>query len=502
MAITVRLYSFSKRKNSTKQPSASGTDFSCTMIEDTSLIKPTFKLSIAANPVGNNYAYVADFNRYYFITDISTHQNFWYITCVCDELGSYKSQIGAEEHYVLRSASDYDGNIIDGFYPAKAERLVTKYVSPGPYAPSPYAPTGYSFVVGVVGFQPFTSQDGCQFGSVVYYHMNEDALFNFLTYLMSNMTGATGWGGIDDLEYSPGVQKALINPIQYIVSCMYLPYPPPSWTPGQIGNIGVIKCGYYDIPISGNNAVCFILSTQNATSALLPIEKVVLDLEGEMPIPKHPQAATRGAYLNGSPFNKFIFHYEPFGDIELDANELIDTDDIEYKISIDMIKGNARMLITSKQYPNRILYSGNSNMGVDIVLSQALKDQLAQNTLGFKGLANVLQSGYNQNFGGAYNTFIDTITDGIRLEYPTINSIGSGGSYLSLFCSDQLYLLHIYQRIVDENLPEVGRPLCQRKILNTLSGFICCDKADVSFACLAEEAENINNYLNTGFFYE
>ena len=66
MAITVTLYSFTKRENSTKRPSTGGTDFSCTLIEDTSLMNPTFKLSIANNPIGKNYVYVADFNRYYF----------------------------------------------------------------------------------------------------------------------------------------------------------------------------------------------------------------------------------------------------------------------------------------------------------------------------------------------------------------------------------------------------------------------------------------------------
>ena len=81
MAITVTLYSFTKRENSTKQPLSGGTDYSCTLIDDTSLMNPTFKLSIASNPIGKNYCYVSDFNRYYFITDIISYQNFWYISC-------------------------------------------------------------------------------------------------------------------------------------------------------------------------------------------------------------------------------------------------------------------------------------------------------------------------------------------------------------------------------------------------------------------------------------
>jgi hypothetical protein len=126
MAITVTLYTLSKRENSTKQPSSGGTDYSCVMIDDTSLMNPTFKLSIATNPIGKNYCYVPDFNRYYFITDISTHQNFWYISCTCDVLASFKTEIGSGSHYVLRAAAEYDEYISDSFYGAKVKEEAVK----------------------------------------------------------------------------------------------------------------------------------------------------------------------------------------------------------------------------------------------------------------------------------------------------------------------------------------------------------------------------------------
>ena len=81
MAITVTLYSFTKRENSTKQPSSGGTSYSCVLIDDTSLMNPTFKLEIGSNPIGKNYARVSDFDRYYFITEIRSYQGFWYISC-------------------------------------------------------------------------------------------------------------------------------------------------------------------------------------------------------------------------------------------------------------------------------------------------------------------------------------------------------------------------------------------------------------------------------------
>ena len=65
MAITVTLYSFTKRENSTKRPSSGGTSYSCVLIDDTSLMKPVFKLDIGSNPIGKNYCRVSDFDRYF-----------------------------------------------------------------------------------------------------------------------------------------------------------------------------------------------------------------------------------------------------------------------------------------------------------------------------------------------------------------------------------------------------------------------------------------------------
>ena len=104
MSISVTLYSFHKRENSTKRPTSGGTNYNCVLIDNTSLMNPVFKLDIGSNPIGKNYCHVADFDRYYFITDISSHQNFWYISCTCDVLASFKTEIASETHYVTRAA--------------------------------------------------------------------------------------------------------------------------------------------------------------------------------------------------------------------------------------------------------------------------------------------------------------------------------------------------------------------------------------------------------------
>ena len=68
MSIPVTLLTFNKRENSTLKPSTAqiseGTTLDCLLMDNTSLMNPTFKLNVVGNPVGFNYCYVPSFERY------------------------------------------------------------------------------------------------------------------------------------------------------------------------------------------------------------------------------------------------------------------------------------------------------------------------------------------------------------------------------------------------------------------------------------------------------
>ena len=89
-----------------------------------------------------------------------------------------------------------------------------------------------------------------------------------------------------------------------------------------------------------------------------------------------------------------------------------------------------------------------------------------------------------------------------RLNYPVVKGVGDSGSFLAMFDTDNLYLFSKFNHIVDENLTEIGRPLCQPKRIDTLSGYIMCSLADCTISGTYEEAQKVNDYLNNGFFYE
>ncbi len=492
MAINVILYSFTKRENSTKQPSSGGTTYSCTMIDDTSLMNPTFKLSIASNPIGKNYCYVPDFNRYYFITDISTHQNFWYISCTCDVLASFKTEIGTGSHYVLRSASSYDGDISDFVYPAKTD--VTGYIDYPDSTDPLWWYDGSCYVVGIVGY---TDEAVNQFGSLIYYVMSPLALRVFLDYLMNNIaSGNDPWGQILTTEYSEGVQKALINPIQYIKSCIRMPFNASEITGSAVSKI---QFGYYHFDIGDGYGVKRVNYSSNV---------VKTKDYSYITLREHPQAATRGAYLNCQPFTRYTLHYGPWGDIELDPMLLKGNNKIILETLYDLVSGVGRLIVYGNINVAKILYNGTAKIGVDVNLSQVYKDALGYEAATTNGIFSAISNGISLGQGNinalpqGLNMATAAVQDMTRLNYPTVSGIGDSGCYLPFYDTKNLYLLSRFNLIVDENLAEIGRPLCQTKVINTLSGYILCQLADCQISGTQEEAQKINNYMNTGFFYE
>lgn len=493
MAITVTLYSFTKRENSTKRPSSGGTDYSCTMIDDTSLMSPTFKLEIAANPIGKNYCYVSDFNRYYFITDIRTYQNFWYIECTCDVLASFKTEIGAQSHYVLRSASSYDGTISDEVYPVTTH--MDTYFDRADSNEDPLKwSDGHCYILGIVGRKDTVIN---QFGALRYYIMKDGGLSKFLDYLMNNVAGENdSWGGIATTEYSEGVQKALLNPIQYIKSCICMPF-----SYDDVAGLAesTIKFGYYNYNVpSGDD---YKVKAVSFDTVVKTKETVYISLRD------HPQAATRGAYLNFQPYTKRTLHFGPWGDIDLDPMILRGNNKIKLETLYDLVSGTARLLVTGNVINSAVLFNGSAKIGVDVNLSQVYKDALGYEALTTKQIFGSIAAGASiTNPIADVANGLQFISAGVqnmtRLSYPTVSGVGNSGSYMAFKDPDNLYLLSRFSKIVDENLAEIGRPLCQTVQINTLSGYILCDKADAQITGTQDEAIKINGYLNSGFYYE
>lgn len=90
----VRLYHFSKRNRSTKQPDQADTyqEINVALKEGTSVTNPVL-LCQTVNAAAFNYFYIPGWNRYYFVSNGVSIENMWQISGIEDYLASYKASI-------------------------------------------------------------------------------------------------------------------------------------------------------------------------------------------------------------------------------------------------------------------------------------------------------------------------------------------------------------------------------------------------------------------------
>ena len=80
------------------------------------------------------------------------------------------------------------------------------------------------------------------------------------------------------------------------------------------------------------------------------------------------------------------------------------------------------------------------------------------------------------------------------------NTIGTTGSYGSLL--GDFRLDHQFFRPIADDNTHNGRPLCAKRVLNTLSGYILVQDGDVAIDGTSTEDAQLRQYLETGFYYE
>lgn len=486
MSFSLNLLTFNKRVNSTSQPSsaqlAAGYSTNVVLLDGTSVTNPVFKLQVS-DPIGYNYAYCSTFNRYYFINDWYSDKDFWYAHCTCDVLASWKSEIVAGSHYVLRAASSYDEYITDTAYISKMGETggsQTGSVDGSQMETDPFAWGNghHSYVLGIIS-KIGSAAD--QIGSIVYYWLDATELQAFCNYLMNDVTA---WSGINTSEYSAAVQAALLNPAQYIVSAICLPFAKPS-----TAGITTINFGYYNYNIGGNIQIV-------NHSNMVKVQTIAFTL------PKHPQASTRGKFMNGAPFTRYTLHLGPFGDIPIDPMSLLDDTGLQVNVRTDLTTGISRIWVAGSSNSSNKIYTGSAQVGVPINISQVLRDPLAQNTNMVNGIIDTASAAAKLDFGGAIKAEINGLADATRLQYPSVIGGGAAGSMITFHDDSGCYLGYKFLTIVNENITEIGRPLCQTKTLSTLSGYILCLNADAIISGTQEEADKVNSYLNGGCFIE
>ena len=118
MSITINLYQSNSQANKVDKEITLIASHSCTIKRDTSVVAPVIVLEGSGFPAVN-YAYIDEFNRYYYIDDIKSIRNdIWEMSLRCDVLMSFKNDIRNTLAIVNRQSNEYDMYLNDGTFKA------------------------------------------------------------------------------------------------------------------------------------------------------------------------------------------------------------------------------------------------------------------------------------------------------------------------------------------------------------------------------------------------
>lgn len=490
---------FSKKRNSTKQPSSLSDVRDVRLKDLTNTDSPTFILT------GNNfdYNYCQWGTSYYFINDIkSVHNNLVEVDCILDVLATYKAEILASTQFV--SYSSYRSSIWlpDTRIPQLSSEVVSQSVTSLNFL---FTDAGF-YVLSVVG------KDGCDLFMMDNTKLDQllDRVSDWSDDLLDDvMNGNYPWGGSGSVVYDFTTPEAAIesmgkmNALTGIVgnaysdapncirSCIWVPFFASFFTNGS----GNIYLGQFDTTVSAFRCT--------------------------------PKPITRTATVNipwqHNDFRRAtceeVYIYIPLvGMVNIPSDEIVNESAINIEWSATATDGCIAFRLTAG---NQVIgtYGANASVNVPLGISQqASAGQIVQSA--FQGAAKTISSGVSAvssamsgDIGGAISSGVDMHLSAIQGAYDTINTamsrhntciggIGGGaGAGLSLDC--KCFTVN-HETVISPDAMQatMGLPTMQPMSLSALTGFCQCANAHVEAAAHAEVLDAIDSYLNSGFYIE
>ena len=439
-------YKFIKKENSTARPQGGGFSIAGILNENTSIISPSLSIKFGVDITGYNYAYIPDFKRFYKVVSWGYALGLWRCDLYVDALASFKPQIGGMNNYILRSASDGNGDIIDGLYPTTPQTGILESSADSVFNEN-------QFIIHYVG------KSGMK--AVL---MSKNALVTLCQSLWNS------WGNIDGMN---DAFAAIADPFQY-VNGIQKTYAPIGFWGGQ-GSTNIVL-GTVDTGASGQDI------TDSVGKASIAVG-----------VPKHPQSADR-PYLKASPFSVYSIRIPGIGWITLPSEALYNASAVTVNFYAEPASGNMRADVC---VGSSVIASGTGKVNTDWGLAGV------SSSPGVGGLLGKAVGALGSGILGDLANFIGAgagILDAAGSATATVQQ--SGGMSGCVGMNEPLILQLKYQNAVADNIEDHGRPLMAFRDINKLSGFVQCEGSHFDGICTQTEQEMIDNALNGGFFYE
>lgn len=517
----IKLYTFNKRPNSTKQPlvTTPSQTVPCVMKSVSSILTPLIEIT---DPKGNNaipkynYAYIADFDRYYFIEDIRFDIGVWTLWLRCDVLASFQDDILNSRQYILRSSNNFNPDLIDTLYNTyinsvncyEEEEYLPNVVSvmnksSGAWESYPYFNRSMSegaFCIGLVGNNT---------SGVSYYIMPSNSFRSLLLNAFNTVPSDIG------TDTSNFVGKALANYLQYVTYCRWFPNLPISANLGPM--VRSINFGSQSVDVTGTvDTFCYQVNTNLVDHFVIT-----------MNLPRHPQAASY-PYMALSPFSEYSLYFQPFGTIPLDSTKIYHSRQIEVHWFVDYCTGACDLQIKAVSNDlddNPLVYTDNTQIGVNIPISNLVMDwKVGMGMAALSWIKSIAPNDYaSRNMTGGVQkwqpnevqksiqstpdqnvSMTDTIMNTLGATMGQISTKGSSDSFLAYNMGKPFTFAYFMEQTA--HMPELfGQPCCRALRLDNQSGFVLCENASVEYSIgnpTVDEQNAVISMLNSGIFVD
>ena len=492
MSVSMTFYSgFSKRENSTKQPSG-GTSYDVVFKDAFSIIGGTVKLQVNFD-TAKNYTAAKYGNNFYKVVDVvSTTNNIVEITLTLDVLATYKSDIAGYTSMIERSPS-----------PANIVNIVDNTIAPlAPNVKSYKTADVYS--MGVC-FQIKTKNGN---GDLAYF-LDKDGFDNLL-----GKFEAAFW--TDETQYIISTKVVPIEAsacgVSKPTSSVYIGNQPYNITSGvcyaiksqdyvflasNLFNTSEIANKYSDERKYNNNYVnlqCklngdiidldanYLRYTSFKTESYL--DPVTLDVRLEVRV---TTSDNNTGYLVASTHTNIGIGFM-FTDVPNSLDMIVTSMSTMSKPDTTGMSGNATQLPEGSAGASQL-------KGMNISLSKLLKKAGAKSTLGsaIGGISKALPGAIAAVISTGYNAGMSASTAGAP----------SGSSIAAVMYGEITFYITEYESI-DKNPSELGYPYMEITNINAvnMTGYYKFVAPQLGLAALSDIKEAVNEYLANGFFYE
>lgn len=464
----IKLFNFNKKKNSTKLVTAPGTEVNVKLKESTSITSPSFIFE-GELP---DFNYVKAFNRYYFITEItSITNNLYQIDCDCDVLATFKTEIGGTSAYVRYATTGYDIRIPDTRLSTidKATIMSTDAVAIPDYV-----------------------IDSDNVGTVCLQIINDDTSIATANGLGFYFMGIQGIGAATKIMMTnnsllDALNKYLNDAYSAIVSVKWIPFnvdlgSSPNHV--RVGNM-LMECEDPNQP-----GVFMRLAGLKPTSNNQC--RKVLDWVIDIPW-------VYDDWRRMSPYTSLSLYLPYVGMVDIPVNDYITMQSIQMSTVVDLVTGD---ILYRRRRGSTVLDTYKSNCAVELTIGQS------QSNVGgvISGLSSVLGNAVSGNIGGTISSVANTALADNQRSLSTVGGNVGGVTTAAKINNLGKACLTMYTHNTNIEPSEVaatkGRPVEARKTISTLSGYVQCENASISIAGLDSDRDAINSYLNSGFFYE